>query len=139
MDKQKNTLELTNRGLRTNNKNIYDCQNNVCNKSTVTIDIDVGTTPMMILCPSCRKYSYSRFYPDVAQNLTPTHEWYYPTKEVIWQLINNELETFKKDCRKHPRKFFTRRKYISQNFLSHWKKGGLFLRPIFSLINIDLG
>ena len=59
-------------------KNVYLCQD--CRKIIITLDVDEGTTPFMLLCevtPGCNGAMYSQFY-QVDQRLPHTHEWYMP-------------------------------------------------------------
>lgn len=48
----------------------------------ITIDLEEGTTPMMLLCPKCKLPAYSAWY-NVSQNLKPTHAWKKPTSAEI--------------------------------------------------------
>lgn len=57
-------------------KNIYDCGTH----ETVTVDRFIGTTPMMIKCPTCGRPATSRWY-KVDQSLVATHEWTQPSPE----------------------------------------------------------
>lgn len=63
--------------MRTEEINAYECPDG---HLTVTIDLEDGTTPMMMNCrnPSCGKVSRSKWY-KVDQNLKPTFEWFKPT------------------------------------------------------------
>lgn len=70
-----------------NKINIYVCSN--CNKRTITIDKDDGTTPFMASCPECKSIAFSSFY-NVDQDLIPTHEWYRPEEK---ELENLDEET----------------------------------------------
>lgn len=61
--------------------NIYTCPNG---HQTVTIDIDEGTTPMMLRCRqmlnqkhACTEMASSAWY-NCDQSLTPEYEWYKP-------------------------------------------------------------
>lgn len=59
-------------------KNGYTCQD--CGKSIVTINIDDGTTPFMILCRAtkgCEGMMYSSFY-SIPQGLPAQYEWFKP-------------------------------------------------------------
>jgi hypothetical protein len=64
-----------------NKINVYTCPNG---HQTVTLDVAEGTTPQMIQCPAClaekkpNVAANSAWYM-VAQDLTPTHEWYKPS------------------------------------------------------------
>lgn len=57
--------------------NVYECPDG---HQTVTIDLEDGTTPMMMNCrtPNCGKTSCSKWY-RVDQNLKPEFEWFKPT------------------------------------------------------------
>lgn len=60
--------------------NQYTCQK--CGSVITTIDIDEGTTPMMLPCQvtnKCKGWMRSGFYL-VDQHLTPDHEWYKPVE-----------------------------------------------------------
>jgi len=56
-------------------KNVYVCQE--CGHSTVTIDVDDGTTPFLTGCTKegCKGTAQSQCY-QVLEPLVPTHEWY---------------------------------------------------------------
>jgi hypothetical protein len=58
--------------------NMYVCA--VCGGRIVTEDVDAGVTPMFVLCrvtENCTGSMISSMY-RVAQDLTPTFEWYRP-------------------------------------------------------------
>lgn len=76
---------------------------------TITIDRDEGTTPFMIGCrhPRCDKTAYSSFYPDHAQLLHPTHQWYAPARRELKKLRKTDPATY-----------------------DHCTKGGLILREL---------
>ena len=60
--------------------NQYTCS--TCGGTITTIDRNVGTTPMMLVCRAtegCYGSMHSHMY-TVDQNLTPDHEWYKPAK-----------------------------------------------------------
>jgi hypothetical protein len=61
-----------------NKINTYTCENG---HVTVTVDVDKGTTPMLLDCPKCGKLSRSAWY-KCDQNLKPEYEWYKPTGNV---------------------------------------------------------
>jgi hypothetical protein len=84
--------------------NTYTCQ--TCERKIVTVNVDEGTTPMMLGCRApgrCAGTMVSAGY-RCDQSLTPTHEWYRPT--------------LKNARRKGP------------EMLDHVKQGGLALRAI---------
>ena len=59
-------------------KNRYVCQ--TCGKGVITVNVDDGTTPFMILCKAtkgCRGMMYSSFY-NVPQELPARFEWFKP-------------------------------------------------------------
>lgn len=59
-------------------KNIYICQK--CHRHIVTVDIDDGVTPFMLICRAtkdCNGDMYSTFY-NAPQNLPPDFEWFKP-------------------------------------------------------------
>ena len=64
--------------------NNYECKH--CNYLTVTLNMNVGTTPFGIKCPRCGGYdSYSTFYRLKACSHV-THVWYRPDKEEMEEL-----------------------------------------------------
>lgn len=80
--------------------NVYQCA--TCGHKTVTVNLAEGVTPMFINCRSeqfCKGVAHSKMY-RVPQDLTPTHEWYRPSRIEAKQL----------------------------NGLDHWAGGGLWLR-----------
>lgn len=65
----------------TNRVNCYTCD---CGHVTKTKDVDAGVTPFIFSCEKCNGEARSSFFNDIAQNQTPTIEWYRPTlKEVL--------------------------------------------------------
>lgn len=92
-----------------NLKNAYVCSNL---HSTVTINTDQGTTPMIIACPQCNERAMSMMY-NVNQQLEPSHEWYSPTDE-DWKDLKADISS----------------KEVIANMQHHVAKGGLLLRPI---------
>jgi hypothetical protein len=59
-------------------KNRYVCQ--TCGKGVITVNVDDGTTPFMILCKAtkgCKGMMYSSFY-SVPQELPAQFEWFRP-------------------------------------------------------------
>lgn len=65
--------------------NIYTCQS--CGYKLVTIHVDEGVAPAIVLCPACcTGESKSAFY-DVDPGLVPEGEFYKPSteQELIWQ------------------------------------------------------
>jgi hypothetical protein len=59
-------------------KNSYQCE--VCNGVIVTVDIDDGTTPFLLLCratPSCDGMMKSNFY-RIDQSIKAGYEWFRP-------------------------------------------------------------
>lgn len=61
--------------------NIYTCDNVDGMHQTMTVDLDVGATPMMIRCPRCDAMATSAFYhvvPRQTLNMKPTIAWYRP-------------------------------------------------------------
>ena len=59
-------------------KNLYQCQD--CQGVIVTLDIDEGTTPFMLLCkakPKCKGIMHSNFY-RCDQRLPHHYEWFKP-------------------------------------------------------------
>lgn len=98
-----------------NRINNYKCANG---HTVVTKNIDEGTTPMFITCPTCEEQMRSMFYM-VDQSTTPTHEWYKPTKE---QCKTDALDFAKKN-NLDP-------KNVVAGFLQHLDMGGLFLMPV---------
>jgi hypothetical protein len=64
--------------------NNYRCKE--CGSSTITINLNVGTTPFMIKCPHCGAIEASScFYriDRVATRIEVTHCWYRPTKDYL--------------------------------------------------------
>ncbi|MFA7101474.1 MAG: hypothetical protein WC196_07105 [Bacilli bacterium] len=58
--------------------NQYVCSR--CGKSITTVDIDPGTTPVMLVCratPGCGGSMFSQMYL-VDQTLEPEYEWFMP-------------------------------------------------------------
>lgn len=53
--------------------NQYHCA--ACGETITTIDSDEGTSAFTVPCEKCGLVMYSKLY-RVAQDLTPTHEWY---------------------------------------------------------------
>lgn len=59
-------------------KNQYTCQ--TCQGSIITVDVDEGTTPFMLLCkatPGCDGFMYSNFY-GCDQTLAAQYEFFKP-------------------------------------------------------------
>lgn len=85
-------------------KNRYVC--NCCQGEIVTIDIDGGVTPYLLLCratPGCRGAMLSQWYQG-AESLEPGWEFYHPEPEEYSRL--------------------------ARNYKEHVDKGGLLLREI---------
>ena len=90
-------------------KNIYLCDH--CGYEIVTVNVDEGTTPMLIACQvktgspevRCHGTMCSVWY-RVSQDTRPTHEWYQPSPK------------------------WARRK--GEAMLDHVRRGGLVLREI---------
>lgn len=60
--------------------NVYVCE--TCGHKMVTRDCDLGVTPFMTHCRlgDCEGWAQSRMY-RVPQDLSPSHEWYRPSRE----------------------------------------------------------
>lgn len=87
--------------------NIYTCAK--CDAGTVTVDVDDGVTPFIILCRAterCGGEAHSCFYRVPPGDHVPTFEWYKPT-----------IRKAKRLDRKWP------------GTLDHVRQGGLMLRP----------
>jgi hypothetical protein len=90
--------------------NAYTCEK--CQKHTITVNRDAGTTPFLIGCKqpgSCNGTASSRFY-RCSQELKPTWEFYKPTPEQVAALDPDEPDT--------------------PWLIDHARRGGLFFRPI---------
>ena len=84
--------------------NGYVCEN--CPHKMVTIDREAGVTPFMMPCENCKGWMRSSMY-RVPQNLTPTHEFFRPSYEML--------------------------KTLTPGLFDHVKKGGLAFRKIGEL------
>jgi hypothetical protein len=87
-----------------NKVNVYTCANNHAIK---TIDIDNGTTPMLLTCAICQADAKSTWYKDTRPDIEVSHEFYRP--DLIFTM---------KKLRKNP------------NMLEHVLAGGLMIRKI---------
>lgn len=67
--------------------NIYVCEE--CGHRMVTRDVDKGVTPFLTACPreACKGWAQSSMY-RVPQDISPSHEWYRPTREEFDALDN---------------------------------------------------
>ncbi len=78
-------------------KNSYVCEK--CLYSTVTIDVDEGSTPSAIVCRNpkrrCKYLAQSQFY-KVSQSLIPRWEWYRPSAEIMALSPTQMREYFEK-------------------------------------------
>jgi hypothetical protein len=83
--------------------NAYEC---FFGHQTITKDLDEGVTPFIIGCghSGCGGEARSYMYPDWAQDMTPTYEWYRPSDPELKKLHQWDRE--------------------------HVRKGGLILRRI---------
>jgi hypothetical protein len=60
-------------------KNAYICRNKeACGYIMVTVDLEDGTTPMMLICDKCSQPAYSCWY-KVPQDLEPQYAWQKPS------------------------------------------------------------
>lgn len=61
--------------------NCYICTGPKCGNTVKTIDIDAGTTPMIMPCAVtwCGHDMKSTFYQDIIPQKEPEYEWYRPT------------------------------------------------------------
>jgi len=83
-------------------KNGYTCQ--VCKKTIVTLDVDEGTTPFMLMCRAtdgCDGIMLSGFY-TIPQTLPHQYEWFKPVSDTGY----------------------------SPEMVEHLRKGGLDLRKV---------
>lgn len=83
-------------------KNSYRCQ--TCGGFIITLDVDEGTTPFMLLCratPGCKGFMYSSFY-SCPQSFQHSYEFFKPVS----------LEGYDADM------------------LEHFRKGGLDFRKV---------
>lgn len=84
--------------------NVYTCS---AGHETITVDVAEGVTPFFISCRAddCRHYAASGFY-TCSQYEKATHMFYRPSPEEVARLK------------------------LDDEWLEHWKKGGLILKPI---------
>lgn len=96
----------------------------ICNDLHVTItkDVDKGTTPMFISCPTCGERATSRMY-SVNQSFTPEHEWYKPTDADVEKEVDQLLANDKDDS-------LPAKKILMSSYNDHVKNGGLLMRKI---------
>lgn len=47
--------------------NLYRCQ--TCNKVTATVDVNLGSTALALVCPACNGIADTLFYPEFENNL----------------------------------------------------------------------
>jgi hypothetical protein len=65
--------------MKLERRNAYFCSH--CRKTTITVDVDSGVTPMFILCPYCSATASSFMYqlPGCMHiNIKADYEWYHP-------------------------------------------------------------
>ena len=63
--------------MKIERKNAYFCAK--CRKVTITVDVDKGVTPMMIICPYCNKevaVSFMYNLPGCIYMQKADYEWY---------------------------------------------------------------
>ena len=91
-------------------ENAYFCP--TCRMPTVTVDVDIGVTPMFLACrasPECAGMASSSFYPRIprpAHAPPPAWEWYKPTEKQAKRMEKSAPGT-----------------------LEHVRRGGLLIRP----------
>jgi hypothetical protein len=72
-------------------KNAYICQNKeACGNIMVTVDLEDGTTPMMLRCDKCGGTAMSCWY-RVPPDFVPTYAWKKPA-ESEWPRREREFE-----------------------------------------------
>lgn len=64
--------------------------------TTVVRKIDEGASPFMIKCrhPGCKENAYSKFFPEYAQQMNPTHELYRPDPKELKTLEKTDRATW---------------------------------------------
>lgn len=89
-----------------NTVNLYTCENKSCGNTVKTVDVDRGTTPMVLDCLKCRGKMKSSFYQNIPDKPDVTMEFFRPELNKVLKQRDN------------------------QNLMNHILDGGLLLRPL---------